>query len=340
MAYIRNAQEWYEQNMHTDYPLVGTSEERVGRATTKTADAASLYLPKSFLVDIQLNVENATDDDAAERFFISSVSKVGDNYVSVEIAYKSPTGTVSPCARSAAIPLSLRIGDSLSARTISITPVSTHSGDLLTERLWLRNITGRLVVGTCIDMYNVGVLSFTYDATAIISARVLCYETEDSRITVTDSSGITHDMSGDIYLEAGDGIDIRVNGNTVIISTATADAEESVQYSSVEEVVNAIKKELGNPIYTINGVRPDDTGNFTLEGGDCVQVTSTGESGLVLSNTCSKPCCSDATTTSELAVSMETMDAAIDRLNNYYQALTASVSALQSRLASLIASRS
>lgn len=340
MAYIRNAQEWYEQNMHTDYPLVGTSEARVGCAITKTADSASLYLPKSFLVDLQLNVENATDTDAAERFFISSVSKQGDNYVSVEFSYKAPNGTVSVCARSAAISLSLRVGDSIADRTISITPVSTYSGDLQSTRPWLRNVTGRLVIGTCIDMYDIGALAFAYDATAIISARVLCYATEDSRITVVDSAGITHDMSGDIYLEAGDGIDIRVNGSTVTVSVASTDDEESAKYSSVDEVVAAIRKELGNPIYTINGVSPDKTGNFTLEGGDCVQVTSTGSSSLVLSNTCSKPCCAESSTSAELETSLATMDATIDRLTSYYQALTENVSALQSRLSSLIASRS
>ena len=51
---IRNALEWYDQNMHTDYPLVGgegSSDDVVGRASWSDSGSSSVYLPKSFIVD-------------------------------------------------------------------------------------------------------------------------------------------------------------------------------------------------------------------------------------------------------------------------------------------------
>lgn len=59
---------------------------------------------------------------------------------------------------------------------------------------------------------------------------------------------------------------------------------------SIDTAIAKLRQLLGTPIVSINGVKPDAQGNFTLTGMDCTNVQQR-EGAISISNPCSKPCC-------------------------------------------------
>jgi hypothetical protein len=65
-------------------------------------------------------------------------------------------------------------------------------------------------------------------------------------------------------------------------------------------------------ISTINGIAPDGAGNFTLLGGECIDLT-TEDSGLTLVDKCSTPCCG--------CQELDVVQAAVERLTSQIHSL-------------------
>ncbi len=328
---IRTALEWYDQNMHTNYPIAGGMNAQ-DSAVGQSVDGQ--YLPESFLVDIRINVPDLPEADAQNRFYVSSVSSA-DDMVVLEISYYVNQDLSIVCLRSAGISKTIGNTESIESRTIQLGMVpTTDEGHAALNRAF-----GSVVIGSCVDMVNLGTLTFSYGSGAILPVCICKFDDTHTDLGIVDSDGVYHLLDGDVSLKAGDGIDITVNnGNEVVITRVPTAAEQQQSYDNVDDVIAAIQAELGNPIYTINGLRPTADGAFTIAGGDCLNVQP-GVNSLLLSNPCSKPCCSDSQTSTELAANMNQLEAASDRLTAYYEALTTNISILQARLASLIASK-
>lgn len=328
---IRTALEWYDQNMHTNYPIAGginAQDSAVGQSVD------GQYLPESFLVDIRINVPDLPEADAQNRFYVSSVSSA-DDMVVLEVSYYVNQDLSIMCLRSAGISKTIGNTESIESRTIQLGTVpTTDDGHEALNRAF-----GSVVIGSCVDMVNLGTLTFSYGSGAILPVCICKFDDTHTDLGIVDSDGVYHLLDGDFSLKAGDGIDITVNnGNEIVITRALTAAESSRQYNSVEAVAAAVQARLGEPIYTINGIRPSEGGSFSIQGGDCMDVHS-GINSITLSNPCSRPCCTDSQTSTELAAGMTQLEAAADRLTAYYEALTTNISILQARLASLIASK-
>lgn len=314
---------WCDQNMQKVYPL---DDDANGISVSGEA------LPESFLVDIQLIVPRIKDPQAASKFYISEIRRNMDSFV-VRISYQSAVGKSTLCAESEEIPTTLVNTDSMEDRTFSIN--ATGGNDDIPE---LNGIQGSLIVGTCLDMANKGTLSFRYNATRIISVRVYMYtQGLDSVTFISGANAIT--LRDNFTIEAGDGIDIRWDSvtNAIILTRGLTAEEKRSPYKSVNDILRDIYQLLGGPIRMINGISPDTDGNFIIDGADCVDVTDT-RSGIIISNPCSQPCCND-TSTQDIANALNFLKEAEARLETYYKALTVNLDTMQSRLASLIASR-
>ena len=68
---LSNSLEWLNSNMHRNYPIVDN--------TVVEASTPGVYLPSSFLVDLQLIVPYVEGLDAS-KFFISSVTRNADSF--------------------------------------------------------------------------------------------------------------------------------------------------------------------------------------------------------------------------------------------------------------------
>ena len=317
-----DALEWCDGNMHRNYPVVDSKTP---------VSLSGVTLPSSFLVDIDLHAPGLSEDDLY-GLYVSRIDRLQDS-LQVVIGLHRADGD-SDCGVSAPIPLTTRAVPDIQSRTFAVAPLTGGAVRL----------AGSLIVGTCADMLAYGNLRFTHDTAELISLRVHTYSSGVDSITV-EADAVRDLLQGNIVLRAGDGVSLAVSEETVdgvdmavvTVSRVPTDAEEALGITSVDEAVAAITAELGMPVRRINGVAPDSTGNVTIAGGDCTDVSVSGNV-ISISNPCSKPCCDD-TSLADAQASLTLLEAACARLENYYQALTTNVNAIQARLSSLIASR-
>lgn len=307
--------EWCEQNMHNMYPL---ADGMTGRSTS------GILLPTSFLVDCQINVFVDSDDDNDYAFYVSAIDHVDNGFIVTFATATSGTADGSVCGTTQIIPDTVRSGDPIDDRTFEI----VSNGNL--------SISGNVIIGTCIDMMSLGGLTFRPNATKIIPLRVNKYSTGLSHVTFRTTSGDVT-LYNDFTIVAGDGVDIKVGNNVVEISRVPTEEETNSGITNINQAITFLQGLIGNPIRAINGLPPDTDGNIDIQGGDCIRLES-AEAGLRMSNTCSSPCCSDATA-ADVKANLDRLQDAQNRLMSYYEVLTSNINAMQARLASMIAAK-
>ena len=321
--------EFLNQNMHRNYPIQDT-------CVVKTAN--NVYLPSSFLVDCQIIVPCLSDQQSGidtGRFFVYSVQQYTSS-VQVIIGYQPETGDPFPCAASAAIVLSEEAQPPYPA-TVTLTPAAGIP-DNTENQNWdpLRKLSGTIWIGTTAGMSNLGSLAFAYDDAKLRSTcivKTLIVETLVRSLTIVDVNGTTlTELSGDVTLQAGEGIQIALAGGTLSIS-----ADEDW----VESKIHNILTTAGAPIQTINGQKPDNSGNFTISGLDCLDVKSySGTNGIGVSNTCSKPCCSEESgDLADIRSMQDNLEGKVDRISENLNSFINSINNVETRLPSLVASR-
>lgn len=325
-----NALEWLDGNMHRNYPIADDCS---------CMSNGGIILPSSFLVDIDINVPVLPENDAEDRFFISALSRTGSEF-RIELSYHAASEDLV-CGLTGPISLDIRNTASVEDRTVAINPY----GELPATHSELANISGNVIIGTCLDMQDIGALTFPWAAnstraTNILSVRVHVTDFGLHHIEADDSYGGVTTFTNDFVIKAGPGIKFTTTddgaGNVSLVVERIATVEGgSSQPQSVEDVVNAVLSMIGTPIRRINGIAPDENGTFTIGGGDCTKVEP-ASNGVSIHNPCSTPCCSDATP-SDVQAAMTVLKEAEARLLEYYTSLSANVNDMQSRLAALIA---
>ena len=336
---LESSLEWLNSNMHRNYPLV---DSMVVQATNE------IYLPSSFLVDLQLVVPYVEGVDSA-GFFISSIVRNATSF-QVTIGYMTNTDTSSirqgfDCAVSAAIPIDLIAGDSYDTNdhVIPVSAITTAATDVGPSYKYgipdsyaaMRGMRGLLYVGSCADMGNISAMNFLYEHSAIMQTCVFVESKSESleSLRIVDRYGTDAKFTEDATLILGTGIKADITGSTV---TLRIDSDYAI-----DRINDMLSSAIGNAIKTINGMPPDENGAFYIEGLDCTNIepVQTGN-GITISNPCAQPCCdAGGADTAEINTALADLTAAKDVLNNYYSDLATKVNLLQARLSSLIASR-
>lgn len=332
-----NALEWLEKNMACNYPIADDCS---------CVSTSGAVLPSSFLADLHITTPPTGDANSDNRFFISDILSTGDS-LQVVISYMMPNNTAFAFMKSGTIDRSLRAGSPVSTRTIELLPLSS----IPESYAQLRDATGSLIVGTCIDMQESGGYTFDYlynsaPNTTILSTLVSETLSSFRKISFVNRDGGTFDFTDNFTLQAGDGIEfsttstVNASGTTDVtltISRVPNQAEQDAEYKTVAAVIAAVKAAIGSTVTSINGLVPDSSGNISLVGGDCVNVTAEDHS-IVLNNPCSKPCCSEVDT-SDVKDALINLESAKDVLNSLLTSINTQLIGMQSRLSSLIASR-
>ena len=283
------------------------------------------------LIDLKIQLP-PTSLNLKNSFYIKQIIDNLQGYtITIGCVYDNNQFT---CLAAYGIKKDLQIASDIATRYYILTPLLQQIPQVYRETF--RKIYGSVIIGQTAT-YNKGTLSFTAETAAI------------NPICIFQNQGVQYIRIGDTYLtglvqiKAGKGILINVSANTDGSSLVTFDIDQDTAYSgmmSVQQAVQTIKNQLGLPITTINGVKPDAAGNINIAGVDCVRVG--GKAGTVgsvtISNTCAKPCC-DSTKSSTLTQQLDILKQQHNILRDYFVQMGANINYMQANIGSVIGSK-
>jgi hypothetical protein len=153
-----------------------------------------------------------------------------------------------------------------------------------------------------------------------------------SALYVKNIEEISEAIQGDVVLEAGTNFRIDVvaasGGEPNRIRLSAIDGAGLNQNCSCSE-----NRDLP-AIKTINGLPPDNNGNFVLQGDDCLKLQGI-TAGLKITDECSKPCCG----CSELNVVTTTLTTVLNQVTSLENLAYRLETALNAMQVNLIASK-
>jgi len=120
---------------------------------------------------------------------------------------------------------------------------------------------------------------------------------------------------------------------TIVVSARLSSTSSDIKLETDADIIDAITDIYGAPIVTVNGIDPDSSGNFIIEGEDCVVVGNI-TNGVNISNPCSTPCC-DTDYLDAAYEALNQINVRYARLVDFYTATDTNISQIQARLALL-----
>lgn len=306
--------DWISFRAAQSYPL---ADEASGLSLTGNP------LPPSFILDIQLLLPSKYNEDIQGNFYISAIQDMNTTF-NVVLAYAG-----IDCAVCTGISKALVATTNIPDRTYIITSIVRDTATLQTYP-WMNNITGNLCAGVTRD-YSGGSMSFDIQGAKLSSTCV--HFLSGQHVEALQVSG--RYLTGVVTLEAGQGINIEVqDGNTVKISV-DQNYLQSLWQSNIAEYQASLP---GTPVLSINGVSPDEFGNITISGADCVQLNQI-TNGLVISNPCAKPCCQTDSVAESLNTSIKILQEEHKTFRDYWINMANVVNYMQANLSTLMNSR-
>lgn len=314
--------EWLNSNALRNYPL--------SQLASQQSTNSSFILPDDLFVDMKLAVPYVYGLNTAQ-FYISSITIYPQGFV-FEVGYDGGSGGITGWSPAG------NVGTNLQLPSVAVSSPVAFSGFTEYSSVSLKGvsnsqygydfsqISGVAVIGSLAGLEGAsGTLTFDIDSGRLESTVISMGAKRISGIRVVNSGFTTPVLSGQISLQSGSNHSIAVTSSPS--GTYTALKFNAVDGGGLTDACDCNEVELSPCIRTINGIHGDAQGNVSIVGGDCINV-STVSSGIVVSDTCAKPCCG----CNELQVvvtDVDSMSAKLDALANQITVLAASVSQLQ-----------
>lgn len=251
---IRNL-EWLNHNSQRAYPL---SADGTHRDATDTFE-----IPDDFIVGLILPVHWGLNVDPG-KFFIRKLAAYATGF-SITVGYAGSSGDVD-----AAVALVAR-----NAHTLNKSYTLNGVGDFVDSR-------GHITIGgfSGIDNEPAGQFVFDYAATKLEVDAIRPHIRGVMSFQIQNAAELSRQLTGRIRLVAGSNTRMTVSGNTITIDAISGEGLTD----------SCVCAEESPPIQTINGIPPDQNGNFQLLGNDCLDIVE-GDNRLELKDVCSQPCC-------------------------------------------------
>jgi len=249
--------EWPNCNSQRNYPLKGS-------ATDKDI-TGSISLPENFIVDFTLSVPASTGLNPA-LFHVAQVGVFSSGVV-LSFGYD---GTAFA---------------TINIPTSSFTKYSTYR---ISGRAAFSTAVGWVTIGELDDVLALGgAWDFDTTGAGLLPSLIRPSLQAVSSIAIANGSDVSEAITGDIVLQAGANVGFRLDesGDTPIIYIDAANGlnlEEECACTDLDNSAPCIR--------TINGIAPNEAGNLTFIGSDCMSLTP-GEATITLTDTCSTPCC-------------------------------------------------
>lgn len=306
--------EWLDQNQHRVFPMADdmSAEDITG----------SYVIPTSFMVDIFLCVPPGYD---TSKFYVLNITA---RRYSSDVCIGYNDGTIDVIVgyfRS--IPFDQEINTTYTFEAEPQTSSTARALELT---------AGVLIVGSTEALLSKpGHWTFDVEETALLPTRIV-----EGLAGVTSLTLENDIFTGNIALKEGAGITITpsydsVHDQTVITIAADLGALEDlpIPLTSDASIIANLTKMYGQPITSINGIQPDDTGDFTLKAVDCTKIERV-TNGLSIENPCSMPCC-EKEVLDDVYESISQINQRYARLEGYYQSISRNVNELQARMIAL-----
>lgn len=287
-------------------------------------------LPASLLLDVRMFFPPIQNTATQNSVYVSRVVKTLDK-ITIYFGFTAvaPQSTIQ-FACCAGIPANLDITKPTQSRYFTIQPLTSAQ---VPEQL--RKVTGTLVVGS-----TEGLLEFYSFLPASTTLNPACIHLfQMGGIQTLNINGI--EVSGDVKLVLAAGLraqNIGTQQEPSIRISIQPQYTSKLQEQLAAQLLQLVQDKYGKPVVTINGVKPDSTGNITLSGSECLQIEGRqGSLGTVLfSNKCSSPCCQDSTSLESLNMYIQLLQNQQGILKQYFTTQAAAVNHMQANLASLI----
>lgn len=288
--------EWLNQNALRAYPFLEGSQRRpVSSSGSLMSDAYSV--PNCLVVDFVLTMPST---GAGPHLVYLKAMSVSGQIVSFVFGERST-------------------GQTVATASLSVSDHETNAAYAVNGAGDFEDAAGTIVVGDvqrALRSLPDGTYSYTPDETTFEARCVRPALRAVRSISTVDSSGAyqTTKLYDDVKLVAGQNIriDYKPDRNEIWIS-----ADSSAGYNDdcdCSDTSNA------TCVRYINGISVE---NVTIEGGECVKVTTDPSTGrITLEDTCSKPCCGCAEL-SFLNVKMNEISTTLSRLEGFEQELSA-----------------
>ena len=316
--------QWISKHAAQSYPL---SDQAYAQ------NNAGHILPMSFILDIQIKVPKSKAVMLKDKFYVAGIVDNIDTY-SLAIGCQYQPGQYITCLRAYGIKKTINMSTPLQDRYFVLV-ADTSSISQQNVKQVINRFTGTVYIG--VTQYTaIPTMQFTQQQAAI------------SPVCVQATQGLDALVVGDKVLYGV--VDI-VAGKGIKLNTTTQNDKTSIQvaidpntvYSglqSVQDIVNAVKAQLGDPIYNINGVLPNSNGALTIAGLDCIQFSPDDASSHVItvSNPCSKPCCGSVYSDA-LKAQIQVIRQQQAILRDYFVQQSNNINYIQASLATVIGSK-
>lgn len=255
---IRNL-EWLNHNSQRAYPLAAGSTRR---------DQSGVFtLPDDFLVGLSLPVHWGVSIDPG-KFYVSKIASYATGF-SVTVGY---AGTENVDVATALI--------ARNTHTINQYYNLGGIGDFVDSR-------GFLVIHSLegIDKQPSGMFTFDPDTTKLEVDTIRPHIRGVMSVQVQNGSELSRLLTGRLRLGAGKNTRIRVE--------TAVDEDPRIIIDAIEGeglTDSCVCAEESPPIRTINGIPPDQNGNFQFLGNTCLDIQE-GDHILEFKDVCSEPCC-------------------------------------------------
>jgi len=307
-------QEWLDRNLTRQFPLDDSAEALDITGTFR--------IPTTFMVDMFLTIPPDTDNTL---YYVKALT-VRRYTIDVEIGYDG-AGEELLIGKFTKIPCDAALNSSYDFEPSPQTDSSYKPFTIM---------TGTLIVGKTEEILKYpGRWLFQSDGTPILSTRA-----SEGLAAVRSFKVGTQIFTGDIALREGSGVTLTpsydsVNDRTVItISANIADSGElAIPITDDASILANLTSLYGTPVTSVNGIKPDVSGNFTLQPIDCTEFTPI-EGGVRVENPCSKPCC-DKSDLDDAYTAISELNLRYARMEGYYQSLSRNINELQARLIGL-----
>ena len=290
--------EWLNENANRRYP--------VSEAATLQDVSGTFTIPNDFIVDMIWPIHSDPSIDPT-LFHIASIGIFGQG-VTVSIGYN---GTIIA---------------NMSVNASSFERNTTYALQGIGNFF---DTVGSIIIGNLDNiMKSAGSYVFDVNGARLVPAVIRPDVRGVSALYILNGEDQSGPIQGDVVFQAG------TNFNLAYVAGPLGEPDRivlnAISGSGLNETCSCKEGAALPCINTINQIPPDENGNFTLLGDDCLALHGIA-AGIQLTDSCSKPCC-DCTELNITLQAAQYLASEVFKMETMISELTASMAVLQTNL--------